>query len=361
VIIQEAIKLLLLESEIKQSEDRKVTIEDASTTVGFLAYHPLAIAQAGAYIHMRGLSLQNFSVEYNRRHEEILKDTTPHMTEYRKRLRESNKEIPISVFTTFELSYQQLLTSEESKNLPGILTSLAFFAPRGISLSLFEAYCQIKDADRANEGLKCYSNSAAVSDIFMVAILDSCIRHGHLDHHPFYEAFKGLSQLSLIEISTHNGEDGERHVSLHPLIRDWLRWRTPKVLWGETSSFVAMCVFAVLITTPYSDDNYRDLTFATRHELVAHINEFTTNIKDFSGPEPLYDKGAPSDEFGDLLEYSGLYNLSISWFRRSLKLRQEQFGVEDNRTLLVMNRFGEALSRDGRYQESEELYRKFYD
>ena len=84
----DASELLLLHSELSESET--AAIEHATAIVDRLAYHPLAIAAAGAYINMRRLPLRKFLVEYNRQQEQILTDTTPHMTEYRKKQGESD-------------------------------------------------------------------------------------------------------------------------------------------------------------------------------------------------------------------------------------------------------------------------------
>jgi hypothetical protein len=59
----EAIQLLLLESELNNSAN--ISFENAVTIVHRLAYHPLAIAQAGAYISIRSLDLDQFVDVYN--------------------------------------------------------------------------------------------------------------------------------------------------------------------------------------------------------------------------------------------------------------------------------------------------------
>lgn len=84
-----------------------VASKDAITIVELLAGYPLAIAQAGTYINMRRRKLQELFIEYGKLQEEIMNETTPRMSRYRKTLGETNKEVPISVFTTCELSYRQ--------------------------------------------------------------------------------------------------------------------------------------------------------------------------------------------------------------------------------------------------------------
>jgi hypothetical protein len=137
----EATQLLLFESEKKHSDTMSVS-EHATAIVHRLAYHPLAIAQAGAYIRTRDLELQDFLNHYNKRQAVILKSTTPLVSEYWKKMNPSSQEIPMSVFTTCELSFQQLLDLEKTdqRSLPDFPTLLAFFDPRDIPEGLFEAY-----------------------------------------------------------------------------------------------------------------------------------------------------------------------------------------------------------------------------
>jgi hypothetical protein len=81
----EAIELLL--GQDKRQQTGYAAFECAKLIVERLGYHPLAIAQAGAYIHKRKLALQEFLDHFQRKRAIILKETTPQISHYRCKLR----------------------------------------------------------------------------------------------------------------------------------------------------------------------------------------------------------------------------------------------------------------------------------
>jgi hypothetical protein len=143
------------------------------------------------------------------------------MTEYRKKLGESDREIPMTVSTTIELSYQQLLIQDanEKKDMYDILTLLAFFASGIIPLKLFEVYCRHSFSKFVVEGSddsyqdqtrSIHSNDEiAPSSVIVdrsfdfrdVAMNSICMIHGRWDAGVFfYQTFNDLNKLSLVEL-----------------------------------------------------------------------------------------------------------------------------------------------------------------
>jgi hypothetical protein len=345
----DATKLLLLHSELSESDT--AAVEHAVTIVDRLAYHPLAIAAAGAYINMRRLPLQKFLVEYERQKEQILKDTTPHMTEYRKKQGGSDREIPMSVFTTCELSYQQLLKQDanEKKSMHHILTLLAFFAPGMVPLRLFDAYCNQRylSHNLAEFGVE-YSddfyqlitrpilskdekapNSVIVDrphDFRDIAMKSICMRRGRWDPGAFHQAFNDLYQLSLVEFSPQSKEDGVRHVSLHPLVRDWLRWRTPQIEWPGYASVSASCVRQLWKNSSPLSSRHTLNEIATRYaELSAGIEELSAASSRAELEIMETDKDSPAYNFVSFVYENGHIKFSIHWPNGSIT-QQAQHG-----------------------------------
>jgi hypothetical protein len=314
----EAIQLLLLESELKRSDN--ISTEHATAIVHRLGCHPLAIAQAGAYINMRNLDLEEFTPVYNIRQAKILKETTPLMSGYWKRVNDSSQEIPMSVFTTCELSYQQLLDLEktEHRNLPDLLTMLAFFDSRDISEALIKAYSQghwvthdytacIEKSETCTE-LRPFDSFSTGPGSFLRQ------QEKEWDSTSFHEALLVLRRLSLAEFSLTSNKMNSIHVSLHPLIRDWLRLRTPRDQCPKYSSLAATCIYKFLAST--RDWAAYQMTLSEKQQLIGHINAFAANIAEFGDgqpPEtfeiPIYDwdchKGAPAYEFSKLMYQNG--------------------------------------------------------
>lgn len=383
----EAVQHLFFHSEGLQIDS--TTFKDAVEIAQQLAGHPLAIAQAGSYINMRHLKPREFLTEYKKRQEEILNDTTPRMSEYRKSLSETNKEVPVSVFTTCELSYRQLLAQNKGESLAEILTLLAFFAPGTISFDLLEAHCQWNctkfgnNEERPVREQKYGSDSARPSSTPALAIttssgrrdgnsiatinnLNICPSHGQ---YFFHTAVHQLRDLSLVENLSGPGENSSHHVSLHPLIRDWLRWRTPKTSWPRFSSIVATCVFKLLTSTPILEEDYiLDLSYQSKQQLAAHINEvaadtelFSRKAKSLSFEISSEDKGLPSIQFGNLLYSVWQPNFAKDWYKLAFEYRMEQYGYENIITLRTMNVLAKALNSDGQHAKAEELQKELLD
>jgi len=302
---KEAVRLLLSRA-IGQAEADNSTSEQATVIVERLGYLPLAIAQAGAYINMRRLPLHKFLQEYDKKQELIMKDTTPLMSEYRKKL-SSEKEIQMSVFTTSELSYQILLSLEkgQKRNIPKVLTLLAFFGSNHISLGLFSAYClqehDMLSPSASKPGFPTLSRPSLVDGLPVPPIgapgnvsdgnsTFLCTHGGQWDPDSFLEVLIILSQLSLVELSPHPRGDGYRYVSLHPLLKDWIKWRTPQEDFPEYLSLAVTCVFRLLSSTPYGESSLQfDVSSALGQELNAYFYDHTSSIPEPSqGPIEVY-------------------------------------------------------------------------
>jgi len=112
-------------------------METGKSIVAKLEFLPLAIDQAGAFISAQKLPLTLFLEHFDLQKEEILK-YTPSLTEYRRVLGDDEKETALNVFTTWELSFQQIHEDETGERLRSFLTTAAFFNTQDIGEDLFD-------------------------------------------------------------------------------------------------------------------------------------------------------------------------------------------------------------------------------
>lgn len=127
--------LEVLFNSAKQQANGQV-LEHAKKIVQRLVYHSLAITQAGSYIRQKKIHMDQFLGHYETHRANILRHT-PQLTRYRRRLTESEKETSLNVFTTWELSYDQLLHIPSGEDKAALLTLLAFFDCKDISEEFF--------------------------------------------------------------------------------------------------------------------------------------------------------------------------------------------------------------------------------
>ena len=116
----ESLELLLHQSKHERSYKN---IAEGKKIVKKLGYLPLAMDQAGAYISTRNLPFQLFARHYDERREVVFKHTLL-LWEYRKRLGDDKDKTLLSVFTTWELSFQQIGKNKEQAMMATFLSSL---------------------------------------------------------------------------------------------------------------------------------------------------------------------------------------------------------------------------------------------
>jgi hypothetical protein len=135
----EAVELLFRRSEATKSDANNL---EARRIVTRLGLHALAIDQAGAYILARTLDFELFLEHYNKRKEQVLKET-PGLWEYKRKL-ETDKETELTeltVFTTWQLSFDLITGDQQTReDKEHILTLIAFFDGNEISNTLFKPY-----------------------------------------------------------------------------------------------------------------------------------------------------------------------------------------------------------------------------
>jgi len=138
----EGLELLLLQSKRERNDENA---KEGRKIVQKLGYLPLAIDHAGAYINARELPLGLFPKHYDERKEFILKHT-PSLWEYRRKLGEDKSDTLLSVFTTWELSFQQIGKNEDERTMIGhFLTLSAFFDTTSVGEDLFRSHLASMD------------------------------------------------------------------------------------------------------------------------------------------------------------------------------------------------------------------------
>lgn len=231
--------------------------DDAYTIVDRLGYHALAITQAGSYIQTQKIELSQFMDNYNHRREAILR-VTPRMSQYRRKVGKAANETALNVFTTWEPSYQQLeKLDDENKHKSVILALFAFFDCQNISQQLFKTYCTKELFHRP--------------DVWNIEepLLLFLDENKNWVQQKFVDILNNLSQLSLIQ-SWYRDKGNQCHLSLHPLVRDWIRLRAPPQLCCDLAALSAY-ILATVIKQAASKDMFR-MPLQLRQEILSHLN-----------------------------------------------------------------------------------------
>ena len=214
--------LLLTSSGLIRQDVNPNHLPKIVNTLGRL---PLALDQAGAYIGKLHLSLDVFEKHYIDKRKKILQ-YTPDLFEYRKSLSPSAEPSVLSVFTTWELSLEQL--GDDRPHLEHLLTLSAFFDHRIVYEALFSTRCTLN-----------FTACSGVQDCWLQCMLTDST----WDSYRFQDIIANMYGLSLLQKFWIEG--GHIFYSLHPLVSDWLRTRVGE---KERASMIVEAAVTVLGT-----------------------------------------------------------------------------------------------------------------
>ena len=304
-----------------------------------LGYHPLAIVQAGAYIKKRELQFCDFEDRYVHQRKIILENTPP-LSQYRKKLGDSEKEVSLNVFTTWELSFQELVsqTSDESYE-SRLLALFAFYDNKDISERIFAAF-NVKALSPGTLGFFQWLNNPTPDPGW--------------DKYKFEGALVMLKDLSLLQVCARE-EDGFHHFSLHPLIKDWIRLRTG-VPASQNNTVIATTMLGKISIGP-------ELPLVTKQNLVLHIMTQEQNYQDFFASqcnislsqETMSSYMVSLTLLAGFLCEMGLYNPATVIFDRGVKCFEEAFGRENSFVLTIKDKLASTHWSRGLWKEAQEL------
>jgi len=326
---EDALRLLFEQSMMKGNGSHR---QCGEVIVRRLGYHPLAITQAGSYILRHKIDLSQFMDHYNRRRQFIL-NHTPRMSQYRRKLYNTENETSLNVFTTWDLSFQLLKTAESAnEKTADILTLFAFFDCNDISEQLFETFCNTQEF--------CLGDAEGPEGSLRL-LIDS---KGCWNSDAFVDILNKLADVSLIQDWWHEKEDRYSHLSLHPLVKDWALLRTD---W-KTSQRCILTASRILAALIRSCEKYRlyggTLPLSTSQLILSHIdaheeamNLFKKDL-DISTPSPFWIELALAESsFVAFLTHRGRYREAELLGRRLIKQGTEKLGSEHTDTLTYEN------------------------
>ena len=310
--------------------------------VNRLGNHALAIAQAGSYIQDSKISFRDFLDVFERRKERIVGDKSDGMNEYRKRLSNNTEvETSMNVFATFDLSYRQLIDREDkiSDYSADILTLLAFFDSKSVSERLMESYCTHDDAqiDIVDSTATPDTSSESQNDASARRTLKPGI---FLTHHAeawdpghYSDVLIQLSKLSLTQPFTRH-DNNLCSVSLHPLVRDWIRIRTSNINSQQYTTLAGTCIYRLLDQTEDPNGYFYILNLPESQELQAHLDIHATDRSLLFGMGSVLEYKIPGEHtgqpellFGRLAYDNGMYEKAVWWFKLSVEQRIKAFGT----------------------------------
>jgi tetratricopeptide (TPR) repeat protein len=323
----ESLDLLFSRSELKRTKEN---VCEAKSVAAQLGYLPLAVDQAGAYISAQKLSMSLFATHYEKRKVHILR-YTPSLTDYRKKLNDSDAETALNVFTTLELSLQGINGSRETREaIEDFLTLSSFFSNISIGEDI--------------------AKTAATK--YRPSWMHLFISEDAWDHYKYQDAMANLNHLSLLQ-SLSPGDTV--YFSLHPLVADWLKLRRD-IPFRRDCTILSGSILKELIDFKDVDA----IQLGPRQYLLAHIDSYLHNQRLYLDSLDCVDEVVLDQKyrFGWFLQKSRRYGEAEELYQRALRGYENTLSVDHPITLGIIHNLGIIYKNQGKLKDAEEMHQQ---
>lgn len=338
----------------------------------------LAIDQASAYMQYIQLpidKLHMFLPKYLAQREKVLRHTAQHFWRYTRISDSTERETAISAFTTWELSFQQLLHNEPNRDyVAHFLTLSAFFDQIPLHESLFRLHWERSEPSPAWMTMFTKPTSQLLgredpkrppgdttakleARIDVSRSLSECQSNNaraswEVDYfwHLIFQAY----QLSLVDCISQSEEVDQVTFTIHPLIRDWLQLRLAS---EERQAYTREAIGLLISSIQAYPTN--GMKAQVKTAILLHIGAALISDREFFDEQ--YRLGqdiSTCDDVHSLASFysnQGHYGPSLNLFRTELATRNRLQGSEHPSTIESMHNVASVLIEQGHYSEAEEM------
>ncbi|MCJ1242503.1 hypothetical protein MMC14_010511 [Varicellaria rhodocarpa] len=297
-----------------------------------LGHLALALDQAGAYIRARNLPLKDFTAHYNRRKDVILREI-PEEWEYRRVIGNMERETALSIFTTWELSFEQISVIRDWIKLRQRHSTQQQFAEELIvALTVY-----LQDIDSNELSLETKQET--------LLHIDACVQHDH----------ELLPKLS-------NGSLDSRPDSV---------LQFAKFYYYEGRYDEAEKLYERALAGNEEQLGPKHLNTLETVETLAIVYD---NQSRYDEAEKLYERALAGKEeklgskhpntlgtvhnLANVYRNQNRYDEAEKLYERVLAGNEEQLGPKQPNTLLTVQNLAIVYDNQGRYDEAEKLYER---
>ncbi|OAP56890.1 hypothetical protein AYL99_09002 [Fonsecaea erecta] len=355
-------------------------LSEGSTIVRRLGGLALAIDQASAYMTYQQLPvyrLGDFLARFEAERKKVLQHTAEHFWRYMKIDDENGRGKAINAFTTWEMSFQQLLSDwDPPQAVEHFLTLAAFLGPAQVNESLFKFHRELEYpppdwCDIFTPSCRSDDDSSSSDAEEEVDRQEQVTRDQPAEAHKtapegskkmwdaenFWRLLRQAHQMSLLQdILPSTPSEGASFV-LHPLIRDWLQLRLRS---KERQTYTREGVDVVVSSIRTYQNRVSDATI--KRSILLHMDATLLTVRD------LFKNGARlgqditscnnADWFASFYRDQGHFDASLDLYRTVIMTRKRVQGKEHPSTLTSMNNLAAVLSDQGKYEAAEQMHRE---
>ncbi|KAL8871438.1 MAG: hypothetical protein Q9174_002726 [Haloplaca sp. 1 TL-2023] len=319
--VEEAVELLLLQAGLEKTDENVEYAKAITDKLGGLA---LAIDQAATYISARHVPLASFIDVYAKRKAAILKHTPTHW-EYRKTVSDEAEQ-SFSVFTTWEMSFEQLEGTEaERQSIIHLLTLGAFIDTNNVGEGLFSLYSRSPDRPQW---------------------LEAFMTDGEWDSDQYQDSVVRLLSVSLVTSIDLMSEDAR--FSFHPLIAEWLKLRIDSKARAEYTEE------AIAVVRAFVDNGDKvEMPIRYKGETLSHMDKIIEHDQAYAATG----KKHVSDALKEASISFGSFYRRLGRYHETQNLIERAMGDEDV-SPAVRNVLANMYCDQGELEKAEKLYDK---
>lgn len=344
--------MLLLLRSAQKPVDVVENQDLARAIVTALGLLPLAIDQAGAYIHMAPCPLEKYLGVFNEQKEELLRSP---------RFRGSDEKRHVAVYATFNISYRAIKAFSDKKE------DLARVKDAEIALKLLNLICFYH-----NEGLiGTIFSWAAVNREENDRSLHFPLKAGEVELESLIKTYRTEATQELPEVTVWRHEDFIRgigflhefsllkfdysaeYINMHILVHDWARDRldsNEKSDWGLAAKSLLMDSIRLGGFIP---------ALVHRREVIPHLEACMKHVKAEQN-----DLALESEHLGKIsrvFQQASNLDAAEAALTKALEYRKIYFGLLDNGPFMAMSYLARLYEDQGKYCQAREMLLEVID
>lgn len=348
--VQDSILLLLRSAQ--QSEYTDESRELAKGIVRALGFLPLAIDQAGAYIHMAPCSLDKYLGVFEEQKEALLRNP---------RFKGGDEQRHIAVYATFNISYKaikayalkkaDMTRVKDAEVALKLLSLICFYNNEGDIHAIFDQAAKFRYETQRHLEFPLKAGEVRLDDLVWTFDTDVTPEDPDgraWDPNDYIMGMGFLNEFSLIKFDSVTA-----YSNMHILVHDWARNRMgdeERSEWGLAARSILMDSITFksgLHYVMYRRDVAPHVEVCQKHVRVEHHDPLLES--EFQGKMAL------------TFRQAGNLKAAESALAKALEYRKLAFGLLHDGTFAAMSQLANIYVDQGRYPEAEEMLREVLD
>ena len=284
-----------------------IELKEAEVIIKELGYLPLAIEQAGAYIWAQGASFAEYLLEYKNNFQSVTEKKPEGLEGY------------ATVYTTWQISLEAI--KAENPQATELLYLYGFLS-NDVSdeLILHGAEWQILESNGKKQLKKCIE--------------------------------------LLLSYSVVKRDGGKNRVWIHPVVHEWTRQHLTTSEKQEQTKHALNIVFKYIDQHSKQENSEKMLVVA--RNILPDVEACVKNVIDYLQDKPEFNQGSWKHlmALGDFLQSRGIYGLSCAIAKMLNNEHKRCLGCEHLDTLQSMNTLAILYRHQGKYADTETLYKE---